>query len=76
MNPGPVETAGEVATTAVSSMASTPLAIALLIVNLCFLGFASYMLNQVAANSRERSKEQHQLISNLITSCQIKGTTP
>lgn len=73
MNPGPVETAGEVASTAVSAMQSTPLAIALLIVNICFLGFAGYVLSEVAANSKARNTEQQALISSLIKDCQLKG---
>jgi hypothetical protein len=74
MNPGPVETAGEVASGAVTAMQSTPLAIALLIVNICFLGFAGYVLSEVAASSRARNTEQQALISSLIKDCQLKGT--
>jgi Tfp pilus assembly protein PilV len=47
-------------------MAGTPLAIALLVVNVGFLGFAGYVLGEVAANASERNKQQMQLISDLV----------
>ena len=45
------EQAAKVAHSAVDAMKSTPLAIALLIVNVGFLGFAAYVLGEVAANA-------------------------
>jgi Tfp pilus assembly protein PilV len=47
-------------------MKSTPLAIALLVVNVGFLGFAAYVLGEVAANASERNKSQLQLITDLV----------
>jgi hypothetical protein len=38
----------------------------LLIVNVGFLGFAAYILGEVAANASERNKAQLELISNLV----------
>jgi hypothetical protein len=64
---GLTEEAGKVGTAAVSAMAGTPLAIALLIVNIGFLGFAGYVLGEVAANAAERNKQQMDLILHLIT---------
>ena len=61
-----LETAGKVATSAVEAMKSTPLAIALLIVNLGFIGFAAYVLGHVAANAGERNKSQLELIAMLV----------
>jgi hypothetical protein len=63
---GLVEEGGKVGTAAVSAMASTPLAIALLIVNVGFLGFAGYVLGEVAANASERNKTQMDLIAQLV----------
>ncbi len=63
----PVEAASRVANGALEAMKSTPLAIALLVVNVGFLGFAAYVLGEVAANSAERNKAQLQLISSLVT---------
>jgi hypothetical protein len=65
MTNGVVAEAGKVATTTVSAMSSQPLAIALLIVNIGFLGFAGYILGQVAANASERNKTQMDLIARL-----------
>jgi hypothetical protein len=61
------EEAGKVATTAIDAMKSTPLAIALLIVNVGFLSFAAYVLGQVATNAAERNKTQQELIMKLVT---------
>jgi len=62
----PLETAGKVVTHAVDAMKSSPLAIALLIVNIGFLGFAGYVLGHVAANAGERNKSQLELITTLV----------
>ena len=51
---------------AIDAMKSTPLAIALLVVNIGFLGFAAYVLGEVADNGRERNKAQVELISSLV----------
>jgi hypothetical protein len=63
---GVTEQAGKVASSAVEAMKSTPLAIALLVVNVGFLGFAAYVLGEVAANASERNKTQMELISGLV----------
>ena len=63
----PVGTTGKVLGGAIDAMKSAPLAIALLIVNVGFLGFAAYLLGEVAANSRERNKSQTELIGKLVT---------
>lgn len=61
-----IEETGKVATGVVNAMQSTPLAIALLVVNVGFLGFAAYVLGEVAANAQERNKTQSELISKLV----------
>jgi hypothetical protein len=61
-----VEQAGQVASATIDAMKSTPLAIALLVVNVGFLGFAAYVLGEVAANASERNKSQLELITNLV----------
>jgi Tfp pilus assembly protein PilV len=63
----PVEATGKAAGAAIEAMKSTPLAIALLVVNVGFLGFAAYLLGEVASNSAERNKSQIELISKLVT---------
>ena len=64
---GVTEEAGKVGSAAVNAMSSQPLAIALLIINIGFLGFAGYVLGQVAANASERNKTQMELISRLVS---------
>lgn len=71
---GVTEEAGKVGSAAVSAMQSTPLAIALLLVNVGFLAFAGYVLGQVAANASERNKSQMDLIGRLaedIKDCRV-----
>jgi len=63
----PISTGGKVASSAIESMKSTPLAIALLAVNCLFLGLVAYLLGQVAANASERNKAQLELISKLVS---------
>jgi hypothetical protein len=63
----PVEEIGKVATSTLDAMKSTPLAIALLVVNVGFLGVAAYVLGEVAANASERNKAQLELISRLVS---------
>ncbi len=58
--------ATNVATSAIDAMKSTPLAIALLVINIGFLGFAAYVLGEVATNSSERNKSQLELITSLV----------
>jgi hypothetical protein len=60
------EEVAKVATSTLDAMKSTPLAIALLVVNVGFLGFAAYVLGEVAANANERNKSQLELINNLV----------
>lgn len=64
---GITEEAGKVGQAAVGAMASTPLAIALLLVNVGFLGFAGYVLGEVAEGARTRNATQMELISKLVT---------
>lgn len=62
----PIEATGKAAVSAIEAMKSTPLAIALLIVNVGFLGFAGYVLGQVSVNASERNKSQMELIGKLV----------
>ena len=62
-----LDTTGKIATSAIDAMKSTPLAVALLVVNVGYLGFVAYVLGEVAANASERNKAQVELISKLVT---------
>jgi hypothetical protein len=66
---GVTEEAGKVGTAAVNAMGSQPLAIALLIVNVAFLGFAGYVLGEVAENAQMRNQSQMDLIARLVSDC-------
>ena len=75
---GLVEEGGKVGTAAVGAMSAQPLAIALLVVNIGFLGFAGFVLGKVAANAQERNKTQMDLIGRLaddLTNCRT-GARP
>lgn len=61
-----IEEGAKVAVSTIDAMKSTPLAIALLVVNVGFLGFAAYVLGEVAANAQERNKSQVELVSSLV----------
>jgi hypothetical protein len=69
------EESAKVATGAIDAMKSTPLAIALLVVNVVFLAFATYVLGEVASNAQERDKTQSDLITKLVTECRQTGPT-
>ena len=62
---GVTEEAGKVGSAAVGAMSSQPLAIALLIVNCAFLGFAGYVLGEVSQNAAARNTSQMDLIGKL-----------
>ena len=62
-----IEASGKAASAVATAMTGSPLALALLIVNIGFLGFAAYILVKVAANAAERNKSQTELISKLVT---------
>lgn len=66
---GITEEASKVGDTAVRAMQSTPLAIALLLVNVAFLAFSGYVLGQVSGNARESNKAEMELITKLATDC-------
>jgi hypothetical protein len=58
--------AAKAATVTATAMASQPLAIALLIVNIGFLAFAGYVLGEVSANARDRNTNQMTLIARMV----------
>jgi hypothetical protein len=64
---GALEEGGKAIGTVVESMKGAPLAIALLIVNIGFLGFAAYLLGEVASNAKERNSAQLDMIKQLVT---------
>jgi hypothetical protein len=72
--------ATKVATSVVGAMASTPLAIALLLVNAAFLVFTAWVLSIVAKNTVERNRTQTVFLEALVKDCldfqqQLHGKT-
>lgn len=63
---GLTEEAGKAVGSVVDAMKGAPLAIALLVVNIGFLGFAAYLLGEVAANAKERNRGQLEMIQTLV----------
>lgn len=61
------DNAGKVVISAVDAMKGAPLAIALLVVNIGFLGFTAYILGEVAENAKERNQTQLTLITSLVS---------
>ena len=64
---GLTEEAGKVGAAAVTAMSGTPLAIALLLVNVGFLAFAGFILGEVAEGAQLRNTGQMDLIKQLVT---------
>lgn len=64
-----MEQIGRAAAATAEAMKAAPLALALLVVNCGFLGFAAYVLGEVAANASERNKSQLELIMSLVKDC-------
>jgi hypothetical protein len=64
---GALEEGAKTASSAITAMQSTPLAIALLMVNVAFLGFTGYIMREVSANASERNKLQMEMITNLVS---------
>ncbi len=64
-----IKETGEAVTAVATAMQSTPLALALLVVNVGFLAFAAYVLGEVSANAQERNRNQMELIGRLSMAC-------
>ncbi len=61
------EQAGKVAGGIIDTMKGTPMILALLLINVCFLGAVVYLMGEAVANSAERNKQQLGLIEKLVT---------
>jgi hypothetical protein len=56
----------KVASGVVDAIGSSPLTLALVLVNVAFLGFSGFLLREVALGSRERNKSQNEMITQLM----------
>jgi len=59
----------EVATSTIDAMKSTPLAVALLAVNLGFLGFTTYLVSEASKNARSREVSHNELVLAILKEC-------
>jgi hypothetical protein len=64
---GVTEEAGKALSSTVEAMKSSPLAIALLFVNIGFLIFVGYVLHVIGTISIDRSKTQNELVMQLVS---------
>lgn len=64
---GITEEAGKAAGSVIDAMKGVPMLLAMLIINLGFLGIIVYFMGEAAANSSERNKTQLELIHKLVT---------
>ncbi len=64
---GVTEEAGKAVGGIVEAMKGTPMIMALLLINVCFLGAVVYLMGEAVANSAERNKSQLDLIARLVT---------
>jgi hypothetical protein len=62
-----------VASTAIDAMRSTPLAVALLLVNVGFLLFAGYIASEASKNTRVREQQHTDLILAILKECAPKS---
>jgi hypothetical protein len=58
-----------VATSTIDAMKSTPLAVALLAVNMGFLGFTTYLVSEATKNARIREAAHNELVLAILKEC-------
>lgn len=64
---GITEEAGKAAGSVIDAMKGVPMLLAMLIVNLGFLGIIVYFMGEAAANAGKRNEQQLALIERLVT---------
>ena len=70
MNPGgPIEEGAKVATTVVEGLRAQPLSLALIVVNLVFVGFVAWIANEFNQRTTHQYEVKDQLIARLIDQC-------
>lgn len=63
---GPIEETGKVATSVIESLKSQPLAIALIVINVMFLGGGGYILTDLAKRQGVASERRDVLIAEMM----------
>lgn len=61
------EEGGKAIGSIVDTMKGTPMILALLLINVCFLGAVVYLMGEAVANSASRNQQQLGLIEKLVT---------
>ena len=69
---GAIEEGGKALGGIVDAMRSAPLALALILVNIIFIGFMTYVLHEIAENQRLRSAASESLLTQLVRECVLK----
>jgi flagellar biogenesis protein FliO len=54
------------------SMKAQPLALALILINLLFIGAGVWVLRDVALNARERAENESQILAQILRDCAVK----
>jgi len=70
MNPGPVEEAGSTARQLIAGLATTPMILALVVFNLFYIGFSSWLQHEQGKRFTENQATWERLTEKLLTLCQ------
>jgi len=74
MTPGPVEEGAKVATGVIEGLKSQPIALALIVMNVIFVGAITYASHELNIRTTARYAAQDELIHKLIDQCNTKKT--
>jgi len=67
---GAVEESAKVATTVVDSLKAQPLALAVIVVNVLFLGFLVFVAHEIAATNRIEREQRTEVFQELRKTCE------
>jgi hypothetical protein len=70
MSPGPVEEAGSTARQLIAGLATTPMILALVVFNLFYIGFSSWLQHEQGKRFTENQATWERLTEKLLTLCQ------
>jgi len=66
---GTVEEGSRVATSLIDGLKQQPLALAVIVVNLCFLAFLTYIAHEMGDKNRSDSQASRDMIQQLVQAC-------
>jgi hypothetical protein len=70
MNPGPIEEAGSTARQLITGLATTPMILALVVFNLFYIGFSTWLQHEQGKRFTENQATWERLTEKLLTLCQ------